>query len=42
MIQKVLLLQMATIIDEDSEKIRKILKEEYKINVAGGQDHLEG
>jgi aspartate aminotransferase-like enzyme len=35
-------LAMATIIDEDSEKIRKILKEEYKINVAGGQDHLKG
>ena len=33
---------MATIIDESAEDIRKILKNEYKVNVAGGQDHLKG
>ncbi len=33
---------MATVIDKDAEKIRKLLKESYGINVAGGQDHLKG
>lgn len=33
---------MTAIIDEDAEKIRKILKEKYKVNVAGGQEHLKG
>ena len=35
-------LAMATIIDKDSEEIRKILKTKYDINIAGGQDHLKG
>jgi aspartate aminotransferase-like enzyme len=36
-------LSMTTIIDEDNTNaIRKMLKEEFKINVAGGQDHLKG
>ncbi len=33
---------MATVIDENAEAIRKVLKSEYKVNVAGGQDHLKG
>jgi len=33
---------MTAIIDEDAEKIRKILKEKYKVNIAGGQEHLKG
>jgi aspartate aminotransferase-like enzyme len=34
---------MTTIIDEaNANGIRKILKEDYGINVAGGQDHLKG
>jgi len=33
---------MATIIDDDAEKIRKLLKEKYGVNIAGGQDHLKG
>jgi len=33
---------MTTIDDEDASKIRSALKEEYGINVAGGQDHLKG
>ncbi len=35
-------LAMATIIDKDSEDIRKLLKSKYNINIAGGQDHLKG
>jgi aspartate aminotransferase-like enzyme len=36
-------LSMTTIIDEENTNaIRKMLKEEYHINVAGGQDHLKG
>ena len=35
-------LAMATIIDENSEDIRKLLKTKYNVNVAGGQDHLKG
>jgi aspartate aminotransferase-like enzyme len=36
-------LSMTTIIDEtNANAIRKILKEDFKINVAGGQDHLKG
>jgi len=35
-------LAMATIIDEASEDIRKLLKTKYNVNVAGGQDHLKG
>ena len=33
---------MTTIDDENASEIRKILKEEYGVNVAGGQDHLKG
>lgn len=33
---------MATVVDEDAEKIRKLLKEKYSVNIAGGQDHLKG
>ncbi len=33
---------MTTIDDKDASKIRSILKEEYGVNVAGGQDHLKG
>lgn len=34
---------MTTIVDEQyAESIRKILKEEFSVNIAGGQDHLKG
>jgi len=33
---------MTTIDDKDASKIRSSLKEEYGVNVAGGQDHLKG
>ena len=33
---------MTTIDDKDAAKIRTALKEEYGVNVAGGQDHLKG
>jgi len=33
---------MATIYTEDAEKIRKIMKTEFQVNMAGGQDHLKG
>jgi len=33
---------MTTIDDKNASEIRKILKEEYGVNVAGGQDHLKG
>ncbi len=33
---------MSTIVDSDSNAIRKILKNDYDVNVAGGQDHLSG
>lgn len=33
---------MSTVIDEDANAIRALLKEEYGVNVAGGQDHLKG
>jgi len=33
---------MTTIDDKDASAIRKLLKEEYGVNVAGGQDHLKG
>lgn len=36
-------LAMTTIIDEESaEPLRKLLKKEYGVNLAGGQDHLKG
>jgi aspartate aminotransferase-like enzyme len=33
---------MTTIDDKDAAQIRKLLKEEFNVNVAGGQDHLKG
>jgi aspartate aminotransferase-like enzyme len=39
---KVPALSMTTIDDKDASKIRSLLKEEYGVNVAGGQDHLKG
>lgn len=33
---------MSTVIDDDANAIRALLKEEYGVNVAGGQDHLKG
>ncbi len=33
---------MTTIDDEDASKIRNILKSDFSVNVAGGQDHLKG
>ncbi|MBU1657748.1 alanine--glyoxylate aminotransferase family protein [bacterium] len=33
---------MTTVDDADASKIRKMLKNEFSVNVAGGQDHLEG
>ncbi len=33
---------MTTIDDAEASEIRSILKEEYGVNVAGGQDHLKG
>jgi len=33
---------MTTIYCEQSNEVRKILKEEFDLNIAGGQDHLKG
>jgi aspartate aminotransferase-like enzyme len=33
---------MITIDDKDASEIRRILKEDFQVNVAGGQDHLKG
>ena len=33
---------MTTIYTEQSNEIRKILKDKYNLNIAGGQDHLKG
>jgi len=33
---------MTTIDDVDANEIRKILKEDFGVNIAGGQDHLKG
>lgn len=35
-------LSMSTILDNDAEPIRKLLKTKYGVNIAGGQDHLKG
>jgi len=35
-------MSMTTIDDENASEIRNILKKEYEVNVAGGQDHLKG
>ncbi len=35
-------LSMTTIDDEQASEIRSLLKTEYGVNVAGGQDHLKG
>lgn len=39
---KVPALSMTTIINDKAEEIRKILKNRYQVNVAGGQDRLKG
>jgi aspartate aminotransferase-like enzyme len=33
---------MTTIYSENSNALRKILKDKYNVNIAGGQDHLKG
>lgn len=33
---------MSTVLDDDAEPIRKLLKTKYGVNIAGGQDHLKG
>ncbi len=33
---------MTTVYTEQSNEIRKILKEQFNVNIAGGQDHLKG
>jgi aspartate aminotransferase-like enzyme len=35
-------LSMTTIDDENASEIRKLLKDDFSVNVAGGQDHLKG
>lgn len=35
-------LSMTTIDDENASQIRKILKNDFGVNIAGGQDHLDG
>jgi len=35
-------LSMTTIDDENASEIRNILKKDYDVNIAGGQDHLKG
>ena len=35
-------LSMSTVIDDNAEPIRKLLKTKYSVNIAGGQDHLKG
>ena len=35
-------LSMSTVYTENAEAIRKLLKNEYGVNIAGGQDHLKG
>ena len=32
---------MSAVYDEDASQIRKILKTKYKVNIAGGQDHVK-
>ncbi len=35
-------LSMSTIVDENAKEIRDLLKSDFGVNVAGGQDHLKG
>ena len=35
-------MSMSTVLDDDAELIRKLLKSKYAVNMAGGQDHLKG
>ena len=35
-------MSMSTVLDDDAEPIRKLLKSKYAVNMAGGQDHLKG
>lgn len=39
---KVAARSMSTVVDDDAEAIRKLLKTKYGVNMAGGQDHLKG
>ena len=32
---------MSAVLDEDAAKIRKILKQKYGVNIAGGQEHVK-
>ena len=38
---KVPALAMSSVFDEEASKIRKILKSQYGVNIAGGQDHIK-
>jgi len=33
---------MSAVFDEEADTIRTILKRDYGVNIAGGQDHLKG
>jgi aspartate aminotransferase-like enzyme len=35
-------LSMSAVFDEEADSIRKLLKTRYRVNIAGGQDHLKG
>jgi aspartate aminotransferase-like enzyme len=35
-------LSMSTVVDEHAKEIRNLLKSDFGVNVAGGQDHLKG
>ena len=39
---KIPAISMTTIYDEQSDEIRKILKNDFQVNIAGGQDFLKG
>ncbi|MDA3967453.1 MULTISPECIES: pyridoxal-phosphate-dependent aminotransferase family protein [Helicobacter] len=39
---KIPALAMTTVIDDDAEKVRKMLKNDFNVNIAGGQDRLKG
>jgi len=33
---------MSAVYNEKADEIRKILKDKFQVNIAGGQDHLKG
>ncbi len=35
-------LSMSTVYDEEADAVRSVLKSEFGVNIAGGQDHLKG